>query len=115
MEVLLRTLLADAGRPENLVAAVRATREQAETMYRDGMEMLQEYADGDVACPERTHLNLLWAAFVRDLLQLVVDWTAFVEAEATAWHGPADRGRTQGADDLLRRLVSGQPVIEPTA
>jgi DNA-binding PadR family transcriptional regulator len=111
MEALLRAFLADAGRPDDLLAALAATREQAEASYRAGMELVQGYRAGDNPFPERLHLNLLWIAFVRDLLQLLADWSDFATGEVQAWASVTDAGAHDRLRALLDAIASGDVVI----
>lgn len=112
MEALVRTLVADAGRPEDLLATMSRTAEQVGELYTAGLELLEGYRDQGVAFPERMHLNMLWIVFVRDLLRLIEGWTRFVEDElgddgADSWQESAR------AHELLDRLLAGDDMHEP--
>lgn len=110
-EVLLRVLLADAGTDDDLLATLETTREQVEELNWFGRAMLETYVAGDVEFPERLHLNMLWALLVRDLLQLVHDWTDFAQAEVERWSAPEDRGDTERARELLEAIVEDRPLL----
>jgi DNA-binding PadR family transcriptional regulator len=111
-EVLLRMLFADAGSSQELISALHATRDQVLAEYADGMEYVRQYSAGDVAYPERMHLNLIWMTFVAEFLQLANDWAVFAEEETGSWHKASDRGRTQRAEELLNALEAGRRVID---
>lgn len=111
-EVLLRVLVADAGTDADLRKALQRTRAQVLAANDDGRALLDAYASGRVEFPERLHLNLLWAAFVRDLFQLLHDWTMFAEREVEKWHRPADRGSTAAALQLLRAIIDDDVLLE---
>jgi PadR family transcriptional regulator AphA len=110
-EALLRTLLAHAGRPDDLMGALEATREHTLAQYTEGRAIVDAYAEGRVEYPEHLHQNLLWMVFVRELLQLVHDWTHFAQEEAAGWRSDADRGSTARAQELLRELADGEPTF----
>lgn len=110
-EFLLRVLFADAGSRGELLTALSRTREQAQELYELGRSMLAGYLEGDNPFTERTHLNIVWSVFVRDLLQLIIDWTEFAEQEARAWSSTKRGGSNERDDELLRAIVAGDPIL----
>jgi PadR family transcriptional regulator, regulatory protein AphA len=110
-EVLLRVLFGDAGRDEDLGASLRATVEQVMRLYDEGMLLVEEYGAGNVAFPERLHLNMLWIVYVRELLLMTRDWATFAEAEMARWHTADDRGQTARATELVEMLVRGESPL----
>ncbi len=110
-EVLLRVLFADAGNTPDIVRALERTRDQTTALLAEGREMLEVYAQGDVAFPERLHLNLLWATYIDAFLNLTERWTTFAQDEVGRWHEASDRGQTQRAAELLDMLVSGRSPL----
>ena len=89
--------ITDEGRPEDLLAAVAATREHAEAMLAVGTPLAREYLDGAHPQQGEVHLRSLtfdylyrWALFNRD-------WAERAEAELRRWRNtepaPAKRRR----------------------
>lgn len=114
-ETLLRVFFADAGSPADLQAALRTTRAQAEDAYEQGQVLIREYAGGDIAYEERLHLNMLWAVFSRDLLELIIRWSAFAERETRDWTDTEGYGSTPRARALLAALADDAPILsDPT-
>ncbi len=100
------------------MATLEATRDAAEEEYRAGIALVEAYRAGENPYPERLHLNLLWIVFVRDLLQLVGDWSEFAAGEVRRWPAVDDPGSRRRLDRLLDAIASGDEVIprrEPPA
>lgn len=110
-EVLLRVLVGDGGERADLLSALRVTREQMIDQYTDGREIVDAYLSGDVAYPDRLHLNLLWMSFVRELQQLIHDWTIFAESEIEGWSEQSHQGATARSNALLRKLAGDRPLF----
>jgi DNA-binding PadR family transcriptional regulator len=111
METLLRTLLATAGTKDELLAALATTAATTEAMYEAGKDVVRDYLAGDNPFPERTHVNVLWMAFVHDLLQLIGDWSAFAAEEVGRWDdvtGDPDPSRSVA---LLEAMLEDRPML----
>lgn len=112
-EFLLRVLFADAASIDEVQNALGASGEQAARLYDEGHELLRGYRDLGVVFPDRMHLNMIWAVFVRDLLQLIIDWCEFAERELADGEAPTQLGESPRAHELLDMLVNGRPVLPP--
>lgn len=110
-EVLLRTLFGSTADPANLLEAIRATRQQVGEEYAAGRTVVDAYLAGDVQYPERLHLNVLWMAFVRELEQLIHDWTLFAEAEVEAMHASGDPAHAERTTEILRSMVGDRRMF----
>jgi DNA-binding PadR family transcriptional regulator len=82
---LLHILLGREARPQDLIAAVVAARDQAEAMLAVGTPLGHEYLEGEHPQQEEVHLRSLtfdylyrWALFNRD-------WAERAEAELRRW------------------------------
>lgn len=109
MEVLVRTLFATAGRAEDLLAALEATRSSAWAAYDEGRAIVRAYQAGDNPFPERLHVNILWMVFVHDLLLLTVRWADFAIAEVRGWQNIGTGGDPARVQRLVDAMAAGAP------
>lgn len=113
IEVMLRVLLADSGTRDDLLTAIDSTRASNRELYDHGLSMLRAYQEGDVAYPERMHLNVLWGWLARDVLLAVDRWCEAAVTEVELWSSTAGLGATDRSQQILEALVSGAPVPAP--
>lgn len=112
MEVLLRALFATAGTKQDLLDALDATRRTTQETYDAGYAIVESYAEGDNPFPERTHVNVLWMAFVHDYLRLVLDWVEWATAEVDRWDEFDAGDASARINALLQRMLAGRRVLD---
>ncbi len=112
-EALLRLFYADATNKDAVLRALAATRQELEERYAEGMALANTWLAGDAPFPERLHLSALVAAFTRDLLSLMIRWSAFAEHEIEQWPRTEALGMTKRTRELLELVVTEQPIIQP--
>ena len=110
-EAALRLFYADATDKDAVLAALKHTQEDLEQRYAEGMLLPDAWLDGEAPFPERLHISALVAAFTRDLLQLMIQWSEFAQREIEQWPRTDRLGMTERTRDLLQRLADEQPVM----
>lgn len=85
-EVVVKALFADVGTREQLLAALRRTREEAEERLAALAEQAGGYGDGG-PFPERLALIALSGRFAYDHLRGLADWAAWAQEQVQAWDG----------------------------
>jgi DNA-binding PadR family transcriptional regulator len=106
-EVLVRTFFADAGRPDDLIAALEAAREDARTAQHDLAELAQTWLDESAPFPERASVGAVAMRFVADFHRMIEEWTEWAAAEVATWEYPDGRdwsGRTDVFAEVAHRL-----------
>jgi DNA-binding PadR family transcriptional regulator len=111
-EAVLRIFYADATGKDAILAALAHTRDDLRQRYAEGMTIAHAWLDGEAPFPDRLHLSALVAAFTRDLLSLMIEWTEFAEREIEGWPRTDGLGMTERTRELLQHIVDEQPVIE---
>ena len=110
-EAALRLFYADATDKDAVLSALMHTQEDLEQRYAEGMLLVDAWLGGEAPFPERLHISALVAAFTRDLLQLMIQWSEFAQREIERWPRTDDLGMTQRTRDLLQRLADEDPVM----
>jgi PadR family transcriptional regulator, regulatory protein AphA len=105
LEVMLRLLYADQAGREELLEAIRATREWARGYLPDALGQVRGYLADGGPFPERLHLISLFARFYVELFGLLLDWTETAEAEVREWPGTAGLGLTEGTREQLEAVL----------
>jgi hypothetical protein len=103
-EVLVRAFFADTGRPQDLLKALEATREQAIATQDELAAMAQSWFDGEAPFPERVAMGALTMRFVADFHRLLEGWTQWAAAEVSTWEH-ADGRDWQGAQDVFADIA----------
>jgi DNA-binding PadR family transcriptional regulator len=109
-EAVLRLFYADATDKEAVIAALAHTREAVRQRYVEGVALVATWLDGDAPFPERLHISALVAAFTRDLLWLMMQWSEFAQREVERWPRTENLGMTKRTRELLQRIVDEEPV-----
>jgi PadR family transcriptional regulator AphA len=91
LEVMLRLLYADQAGREELLEAIRATREWARGYLPDALGQVRGYLADGGPFPE--------------LFGLLLDWTDTAEAEVREWPGTAGLGLTEGTREQLEAVL----------
>jgi DNA-binding PadR family transcriptional regulator len=111
-EAVLRLFYADATDKDAVLAALAHTEAEVRRRYAEGMALAATWLDGDAPFPERLHISALVAAFTRDLLQLMIQWSEFAQREVNRWPRTDGLGMTKRTRELLQRILDEQPVID---
>jgi DNA-binding PadR family transcriptional regulator len=80
-EAVLRLFYADATDKAAILSALARTHDDLEERYAEGTALVQTWLDGDAPFPERLHISALVAAFTRDLLLMMIEWSEFAQRE----------------------------------
>ncbi len=110
-EAALRLFYADATDKDNVLTALTHTHDELQQRYAEGMLLVDAWLGGEAPFPERLHISALVAAFTRDLLLLMIQWSEFAQREIKRWPRTDGLGMTQRTRDLLQRLADEQPII----
>jgi PadR family transcriptional regulator, regulatory protein AphA len=84
-EALLRVFFADHGRVEDLVAAIRSVREEAEATERDVAELVRAYDRDGGPFPDRLHVIALMGQLLFSHREALRRWADWAENEVTSW------------------------------
>ena len=88
-EALLKVLFAENGTQEDLLASVRALREDAEEALAHWQAVADRYEDGAGEYPERFALSSLVARLLGEQESATVRWSRLAEAAISRWDGPS--------------------------
>lgn len=105
-EALLRLWFADAGTPEQLARALRATADEARRAVHHVVEVFGHYLDGAGAFPQRAHLNAMAGELIADLFGLLEVRCARLATEVEHWSSTARTGIDEVTRARLQRVVS---------
>ena len=118
-EAVLRLFYADATDKDNVLSALTHTHDELQQRYAEGMLLVDAWLGGEAPFPERLHISALVAAFTRDLLLLMIQWSEFARARNQAVaenrrsrHDPAD---TRPTPAPRRRAANHRRVSSGTA
>jgi PadR family transcriptional regulator AphA len=111
-EAVLRLFYADASDKEAILAALAHTQDEVHQRYTEGIELVESWLDGEAPFPDRLHISALVAAFTRDLLQLMTQWSAFAQREIEHWPRTDGLGMTPRTREILQCIVDERPVID---
>ena len=110
-EAVLRLFYADATDKDAVVAALAHTQEAVRQRYTEGIALVATWLDGEAPFPERLHISALVAAFTRDLLWLMMQWSEFAQREVNRWPRTDGLGMTKRTRELLQRILDEEPVL----
>ena len=103
---MLRLLYADQGSRQDLLDAIRATRDWALARAPDALVQIQGYLADGGPFPERLHISTLFGRFYIDVFEAIIRWADLAEAEITAWPRTADLGATDRTRALLEEMLT---------
>jgi len=115
VEAMLRLLYADQGGRQDLLDAIRATRDWALAQAPEGLAQVRGYLAHGGPFPERLHLITLFGRFYLDLFEVLLGWADLAEAEITAWPRTADLGMTNRTRALLEEMLPRLQVLADRA
>ena len=107
-EVLMRAFFAENARPQDLAAAIDATRQQAADAQAQLAAMAQSWFDGEAPFPERAAMGALAMRFVADFQRLLEDWAVWASAEVATWEH-ADGRDWPGALEVFADVARAHP------
>jgi DNA-binding PadR family transcriptional regulator len=111
-EAVLRLFYADATDKAAILSALARTHDDLEERYAEGTALVQTWLDGDAPFPERLHISALVAAFTRDLLLMMIEWSEFAQREIEQWPRTEGLGMTRRTRELLQRIVDETPILD---
>jgi PadR family transcriptional regulator AphA len=96
-EPLLRVFLASNGSRADLLAAIRAARDQAQAMLAIGDGIADQYIAGDHPFQEEVHIRALSFDYLYNWARFTAEWADRAESEVSGWRdvrsGPVKRRR----------------------
>jgi DNA-binding PadR family transcriptional regulator len=93
-EMLVKMLFAPYGSKEDLVASLRAFREQVGEKEEELLAIFRQYVAGEDPYPDRVHVNVLMFKLIWDYAQAESRWADWAIPIAEGWPdvvGPHDR------------------------
>ena len=111
-ETVLRLFYADATDKDAVLSALAHTEEEVRQRYAEGMALVATWLDGEAPFPDRLHISALVAAFNRDLLWLIIQWSEFAQREINRWPRTEGLGMTKRTRELLQRILDEAPVLD---
>jgi PadR family transcriptional regulator, regulatory protein AphA len=88
-EPLLRVFLGAEGAPQDLLRAIRATREHAEEMLARGQPLAEEYLGSRHPQQHEVHLRALSFDYLYRWALMNLEWAERAEREVLRWDGTA--------------------------
>lgn len=111
-EAVLRLFYADATNKDAVLSALAHTQEDLRRRYAEGLPLVEAWLGGESPFPERLHISALVAAFTRDLLCLMIQWSEFAQREIDQWPRTDGLGMTERTRELLQRLRDERPIMD---
>jgi DNA-binding PadR family transcriptional regulator len=113
-EPLLRVFLGARAKPEDLLAAIEATRAHADEMLAIGRPLAREYLDGVHPQQQEVHLRALTFDYLFSWALLNRRWSERAAREVRRWRDTEpDDDKRERALDLIRRTVEGEGAARP--
>jgi len=115
-EALVKVLFAENGTPNDLVASIRALREDAADVIRHFLEIADRYAAAEGAYPWRFGLTGLAARLLMEQQAATLRWATWAEEVVGGWETPLSGDAAWGVTTLRATgqpfALSGDPVRE---
>ena len=108
LEPLLRLTFADQGELPDAQAAVAALRDWAVTSRANGMAVLRGYQAGQAPFPDRMHINVLNACYIKAVYDVTIAFCDLAEKEIAGWERTDGLGATRRTRELLEQLLAGE-------
>jgi DNA-binding PadR family transcriptional regulator len=106
IEGMLRAWFADAGTPEQFVAAMAHMADDARASVDRVVAVFAQYLEGAGGVPQRAHLNAIVGEMVADLFGLIEVRCRELATEAAGWETTAGRGLDATARARMQRVVT---------
>lgn len=105
-EAALKVFFGEHGAVDDLLASIRALREDAAAALRHFQSFADSYEAGEGRHPERFALSGLVARLLSEQQAATARWAAWAEHEVSAWQSPSGPGPEWGVETLRS---TGQP------
>jgi DNA-binding PadR family transcriptional regulator len=102
-EPLLRVLLAEAGKPEQLSASLTRLRRDAEEILAAGRIVAPEYFAGTAPFQDQVHVRALIFDFLSHHALMLLEWAERTEKTLARWPGLTEEARRREAIASIRR------------
>jgi PadR family transcriptional regulator, regulatory protein AphA len=105
---VVKTLFAEQGTKQQLLATLRSIREQAEQTRAEHIALAADLAETGGPFPDRLHVNELVFKFMWEQTETVIRWANWAEQQAARW--PDDIARADGleAGGTLREAAAAK-------
>jgi PadR family transcriptional regulator AphA len=104
-EGVVKVLFAEQGTKEQLLATLRAVREQAEQTRAEHMALADDLAHTGGPFPERLHVNELVFKFMWEQTETVIRWATWAEREVAGWPDSIARADGLESGTILREAA----------
>jgi PadR family transcriptional regulator AphA len=106
-EAALKVFFAENGTVDDLLASIRALREDSLAAIEHFQQVADRYAAGAGEYPERFALSALVARLLSEQQAATARWAAWAEELVSQWHSPSGAGAEWGVETLRS---TGQPL-----
>ena len=111
-EALLRSMFADNGTKEDLLATLRELRAQAADAWTRLMRQGADYLATGGPYPQRLHLIALNGKFLLGFTKVLEDWAAWAEQQVETWPDTARITDHDAAINVFRHVMGDDAVRE---
>jgi PadR family transcriptional regulator AphA len=105
-EGVLKVLFAEQGTKQQLLATLRAIREQAQRTRDEHAALAADLSRTGGPFPDRLHVNELVFRFMWEQTDTVIRWTTWAEQQVADWPEDITRPDLTGAGTVLRQAAS---------
>ncbi len=99
-EALLKVFFAENGTQDDLLASIRALREDAVAALEHFQRVADRYQEGEGQYPERFPLSALVARLLSEQQAATARWAAWAEELVSEWHTPSGADAEWGVETL---------------
>jgi PadR family transcriptional regulator AphA len=105
-EGIVKVLFAEHGTKQQLLATLRAIREQAERTRKEHAALAENLAQTGGPFPNRLHLNALVFQFMWDQTETIIHWTTWAEQQVADWPEDITHPTRPEAHIILRKAAA---------
>jgi len=110
-EAVMKVFFAENGTQDDLLASIRAIREDAVAALEHFQRVADPYETGEGQYPQRFALSALVARLLGEQQAATVRWAAWAERLVSEWHAPSGADAQWGVE-TLRATGEAFPVPE---
>ncbi len=104
-EALVRTMLAEHGTKEDLLASLRDLRDHADALRLYGARLSKDFLETGGPFPQRLHLIALGTRFIADYTTTLRDWAEWAAAEVATWEDVKPIAEVAEAVEIFRSII----------
>jgi DNA-binding PadR family transcriptional regulator len=111
-EALVRVFFGELGTLEDLLAAIRSIRQEAEETELDVARMVRSYSVDGGPFPSRLHVTALMGSLLYSHREAIRRWADWAEAEVMNWGATTLDGGARVPTEVFDEIVGGARRIE---